>query len=53
VLPTDGGAVLRIRKGSAPEARHKEIYDLLSVPTKVIPERRHWTKARKADRISD
>ena len=53
VLPTDSGAVLRIRKGSTPEAQHKQIYDLLGVPTKVIPERRHWTKAKKAGRISD
>ena len=48
VLPTDGGDILRIRKGSTPEAQHKEIYELLKVPTKVIPEVRHWTRAGKA-----
>ena len=48
VLPTDSGATLRIRKGSTPEAQHKEIYKLLNVPAKVISEKRHWFKARNA-----
>jgi hypothetical protein len=48
VLRTDGGDILRIRKGSTPEAEHKEIDKLLNVPTKVIPETRHWTRTGKA-----
>lgn len=43
VLPTDDGSELRIRKGSAPEPEHKEIYDLLGVPHQMVAPRRTWS----------
>ena len=43
VLPTDTGAVLRIRQGSTPEPQHVELYDLLGVPHQVMPPSRKWS----------
>jgi transposase len=43
VLPTDTGAVLRIRKSSTPEAPHREIYRLLDVPSQIIQPIKTWT----------
>ncbi len=48
VLPTDSGAVLRIRKGSTPEAPHREIYRLLDVPTQIIKPGKTWIEAPTA-----
>jgi len=45
VLPTDTGAVLRIRKGSTPEAIHRQIYALLEIPEQVIVPTKTWTEA--------
>ncbi|MHC4867863.1 MAG: IS1634 family transposase [Planctomycetota bacterium] len=45
VLPTDSGAVLRIRKSSTPEAPHREIYSLLGVSPQVIPPVKTWIEA--------
>jgi len=42
VLPTDAGAVLRIRKGSTPEPEHRTLYELLGVPLEVMRPRRNW-----------
>jgi transposase len=42
VLPTDRGAVLRIRRGSTPEPEHRKLYELLSVPLEVMRPRRSW-----------
>ena len=42
VLPTDGGAILKIRKGSTPEAEQVELYRLLEVPTEMIRPRKTW-----------
>jgi transposase len=36
VLPTDGGIILKIRKGSTPEPQHVELYQLLGVPQQII-----------------
>ena len=36
VLPTDGDIILKIRKGSAPEPQHMELYRLLGVPQQII-----------------
>ena len=46
VLPTDRGAVLRIRKGSTPEPEHLELYRLLNVPTEVIKPKKTWAPYR-------
>ena len=43
VLPTDTGAVLRIRKGSTPEPEHLELYRLLHVPPEVMKPKKTWT----------
>ena len=48
VLPTDGGAVLRIRKGSTPEPEHRALYELLALRR---PHRqRHNHVAARGDR---
>lgn len=49
VLPTDSGAVLRIRKGSIPEAEHKEIYRLLKLPSEIMPVQRTWVTSTITD----
>jgi transposase len=46
VLPTDDGAILRIRKASTPEPLHRQIYDLLHITTPVIQPRKTWTEAQ-------
>jgi hypothetical protein len=46
VLPTDQGAVLRIRRGSTPEPRHRRLYKLLDVPFEVMPPQRTWIDAQ-------
>lgn len=43
-MPTDGGAVLRIRKGSTPEPEHVELYELLDVPRQVMRPRKTWSE---------
>jgi len=45
VLPTDKGAVLRIRKGSTPEPRHHEIYKLLEISSEPMVPQRTWAEA--------
>ena len=45
VLPTDGGAVLRIRTGSTPEPAHRQLYELLGVPLEVMRPQRSWIEA--------
>jgi hypothetical protein len=44
VLPTDGGLVLRIRKGTTPEPAHRELYAKLGIEPEVIRPRRSWTR---------
>jgi transposase len=36
VLPTTSGATLKIRKGTTPEASHREIYRTLDIPEEVM-----------------
>jgi len=45
VLPTQGGAVLRIRKGTTPEPVHREIYSTLGIPSEVMKPVKSWTAA--------
>ena len=42
VLPTDGGKILKIRKGTTPEPEHQELYRLLKVPDEIIRPQRTW-----------
>ena len=42
VLPTDRGAVLRIRRGSTPEPEHRTLYELLGIPLEVMHPQRTW-----------
>jgi transposase len=44
VLPTDRGAVLRIRRGSTPEPEHRQLYKLLGVPLEVMRPQRSWSE---------
>ena len=44
VLPTDGGLVLRIRKGTTPQPAHRELYAKLGIEPEVIPPRKNWTR---------
>ena len=43
VLPTDGGLVLRIRKGTTPEPIHQEIYQKLGIGAEIIRPRKSWS----------
>lgn len=42
VLPTTSGRVLKIRKGSAPEAIHKTIYGVLEISEQIIAPVKTW-----------
>ncbi len=42
VLPTDGGKVLRIRKGTTPEPEQMELYRLLEIPAEVMQPIKTW-----------
>jgi transposase len=44
VLPTDKGAVLKIRKASTPEPAHKEIYRVLNIPELVMTPIKTWVR---------
>ena len=46
VLPTDSGAVLRIRKASTPEPAHRQIYDLLHITPPIIQPRKTWKEPK-------
>jgi transposase len=43
VLPTDGGKVLRIRKGSTPEPDQLELYHLLNIPAEIMQPIKTWS----------
>jgi transposase len=43
VLPTDGGQVLRIRKGTTPEPEQLELYRLLNIPVEVMQPIKMWS----------
>jgi transposase len=43
VLPTDRGAMLRIRQGSTPEPEHKALYKRLKVPEQIIRAKKIWS----------
>jgi transposase len=45
VLPAGNGDVLRIRKGSTPEPRHKAIYETLRIASDVMKPLKRWTRA--------
>ncbi len=45
VLPASNGDVLKIRKGSTPEPRHKEIYATLHIPHEVMRPVKTWVRA--------
>ena len=45
VLPASNGDVLKIRKGSTPEPRHKAIYTTLQIPSEVMTPVRTWVRA--------
>ncbi len=45
VLPASNGDVLKIRKGSTPEPRHKAIYATLHIPAEVMKPVRTWVRA--------
>lgn len=45
VLPTKSGEILRIRKGTTPEATHRLIYETLQIPLDVMAPIKSWTLA--------
>ena len=45
VLPASNGDVLKIRKGSTPEPRHKEIYATLHIPSEVMRPVKTWVRS--------
>jgi len=44
-LPTESGGVLRIRKGTTPEASHRLIYETLRIPMEVMAPIKTWSPA--------
>lgn len=42
VLPTANGTILRIRKGTAPEPEHREIYNTLKMPHEIMRPIKTW-----------
>ena len=42
VLPATNGQTLRIRKGSTPDAIHRQIYRTLAIPHEVMKPVRTW-----------
>ena len=44
-LPASNGDVLKIRKGSTPEPRHKAIYTTLQIPAEVMKPVKTWVRA--------
>jgi len=51
VLPTDRGAVLRIRKGSTPEPQPRKLYELLGVPLEVMRPQKSWSEPDDEPRV--
>jgi transposase len=45
VLPASNGDVLKIRRGSTPEPRHKAIYATLRIPAEVMKPVKTWVRA--------
>lgn len=45
VLPASNGDVLKIRKGSTPEPRHKAIYATLGIPAELMKPMKTWVRA--------
>ena len=45
VLPASNGDVLKIRKGSTPEPRHKAIYATLRIPSEIMKPVKTWVRA--------
>ena len=45
VLPASNGDVLKIRRGSTPEPRHKAIYATLHIPSEVMKPVKTWVRA--------
>jgi transposase len=43
VLPTDGGKLLRIRKGMTPEPKHLELYQRLGVSSEIMHPIKVWS----------
>jgi transposase len=44
-LPTESGGMLRIRKGTTPEATHRLIYETLQIPMEVMAPAKTWRPA--------
>lgn len=45
VLPASNGDVLKIRRGSTPEPRHREIYATLHIPSEVMKPVKTWVRS--------
>jgi transposase len=45
VLPASNGDVLKIRRGSTPEPRHRQIYATLHIPAEVMKPVKTWVRA--------
>jgi len=48
VLPSAQGDILKIRRSSRPEPQHRELYQLLNMPSEIIPTRKTWITAHAA-----
>jgi len=43
-LPASNGEILKIRKGTRPESRHKEIYEILRISGEIMKPVKSWEK---------
>jgi len=50
VLPADGGMVLRLRQGTAPEAAHRDLYQKLRITSEIIRPHKTWSTAEEASK---
>ena len=49
VLPTTDGPMLRIRKGTTPDALQRKIYEILRIPNEVMKPVKVWQAAENSD----
>lgn len=48
VLPSEGDIELRIRRSSAPENQHRELYEKLEVPADIMHPQRRWVASQRS-----
>ena len=52
-LPAQDGMTLKIRRPTAPEKSHREIYDLLDLSAQIFPPKKTWVIEPESEENSD